>query len=459
MLGPVEEVCVGDVDPARVEQLIEERSAELAQRLPRSIEFFKRASQSLAGGVACSWHALDPHPIYGVRGERSHLWDLDANEYVDLHCGYGVMVVGHAHPKIAEAVRERVALGTHFAMPVEDTVLVAELLAERFGLPLWRFKTTGSEATMDACRIMRAATGRDLIIKVEGSYHGSSDGLAFSYWVDVERAGPRDRPRTIPNTAGVASVYGEALRIVPFNDLAAVERVLADEGDRVAGMILEPILMNAGVILPEDGYLAGLRELLHRHGAFLAFDEVKTGATISFGGATEWSGVTPDIVAVAKAIGGGLPVSAIGGTEEIMRVVADGTMEQEGTFNGNPLGMAAARVVLGGVLTREAYERFDALEAVLADGIRDSIASHDLPATVASVRCRGSVHFRREPVRDFRDHAQTNDRLQHLAWLYQLSGGVVVPAGDPWTFSVAHTEQDLERAVENFGAFASAVSS
>lgn len=445
------------IDPARVEDLIAKQSTAFAERLPRSIEFFKRASQSLAGGVACSWHALDPHPIYGVRGEGSRLWDLDGNEYVDLHCGYGVMAVGHAHPKVVEAVRDRVAFGTHFAMPVEDTVVVAELLAERFGLPLWRFKSSGSEATMDACRIMRAATGRDLVIKVEGSYHGSSDGLAFSYWVDVEQAGSRDRPIAVHNTAGVPDVFGEALRIVPFNDLGAVERVLAEFGDRVAGMILEPILMNAGVILPDDGYLAGLRELLHRHGAFLAFDEVKTGVTIARGGATEWSGVTPDVAALAKAIGGGLPVGAIGGTEEVMRVVADGTMEQEGTLNGNPLSMAAARAVLTDVLTPEAYDRFDALERVLAGRIRDAIARHDLPATVASVACRGSVQFRREPVRDFRDHAETDSRLQHLAWLYQLNGGVFVPAGDPWTFSVAHTEEELRQAALNFEAFAAAV--
>jgi glutamate-1-semialdehyde 2,1-aminomutase len=447
----------GGIDPARVEDLIEKQSATLAEKLPRSVEFAKRASQSLAGGVACSWHALEPHTIYGVRGRGSRLWDLDGNEYADLHCGYGVMVVGHAHPKVVEAVRDRVALGTHFAMPVEDTVVVAELLAERFGLPLWRFKSSGSEATMDACRIMRAATGRNLVIKVEGSYHGSSDGLAFSYWVDVERAGSRDRPLAVHNTAGVPDVFGTALRIVPFNDLAAVERVLAEDGDRVAGMILEPILMNAGVILPEDGYLAGLRELLHRHGAFLAFDEVKTGVTIARGGATERYGVRPDVVALAKAIGGGLPVGAIGGTEEVMRVVADGTMEQEGTFNGNPLSMAAARAVLTDVLTAEAYERFDALERVLADGIRDAIARHDLPATVASVGCRGSVQFRREPVRDFRDHAETDDRLQHLAWLYQLNGGVFVPAGDPWTFSVAHTGEEMLLAVSNFETFAAAV--
>jgi glutamate-1-semialdehyde 2,1-aminomutase len=445
------------LDAGRVEARIREREAVLGERVPRSIAFAERASRSLAGGVACTWHALDPYTVYGARGRGAHLWDLDGNEYVDLHAGYGAMVAGHAHPKVVEAVRERVGLGTHFAMPVEDTVVVAELLAERFGLPQWRFKTTGSEATMDACRVMRAATGRDLVIKVEGSYHGSSDGLAFSYWVDPAEAGPADRPVPVPNTSGVPEVFGHALRIVPFNDLGAVDAVLAEEGDRVAGMILEPILMNAGVILPEDGYLAGLRDRLHRSGALLAFDEVKTGVTIARGGATEWIGVRPDLVTLAKAIGGGLPVSAVGGTEEVMRVLADGTMEGEGTFNGNPLSMAAARATLTEVLTPDVYERFDELDGVLAGGLADVIERHGLPARVVSVRCRGSVHFRSGPVRTFRDAVDMDARAQHLAWLYELTGGVFLPAGDPWTFGVAHTTGDLELAVERFDAFADAV--
>jgi glutamate-1-semialdehyde 2,1-aminomutase len=447
------------IDPARVEALSTAQESTLAEKLPRSIEFAKRAGQSLAGGVACTWHALDPYTIYGARGEGSKIWDLDGNDYVDLHCGYGVMVAGHAHPKVVEAVRDRVGLGTHFAMPVEDTVVVAELLAERFGLPLWRFKTTGSEATMDACRVMRAATGRDLIVKVEGSYHGSPDGLAFSYWVDPEVAGPPDHPRAVPNTAGLPEVYGSVLRIVPFNDLGAVERVLDEEGDRVAGMILEPVLMNAGVILPDEGYLAGLRDLLHRHGALLTFDEVKTGVTIAAGGATERFGVRPDLVALAKAIGGGVPVSAIGGTEEAMRVFVDGTLEGEGTFNGNPLSMAAARAVLTDVLTPDVYERFEILNAGFTGALEEVVAHHDLPVTVSTVGCRGSVHFRAGPVRTFRDEAGADGRLQHLSWLFQLNGGVFPPAGDPWTFSVAHEARDLDRYVEAFGAFAGAITS
>jgi glutamate-1-semialdehyde 2,1-aminomutase len=444
-------------DRERVEALIRQQEALLAERVPRSIAFAKRATQSLAGGVACTWHALDPYTVYGARGEGAHVWDLDGNEYVDLHAGYGVMVASHAHPKVVEAVRARVGLGTHFAMPVEDTVVVAELLAERFGLPLWRFKSSGSEATMEAARIMRAATGRDLVIKVEGSYHGSSDGLAFSYWVDPEDAGPADAPTPVANTGGIPAVFGEALRVVPFNDLGAVEAILAAEGERVAGMILEPILMNAGVILPDDGYLAGLAEVLHRHEALLAFDEVKTGVTIAAGGATEWSGVRPDLVCLAKAIGGGLPVSAVGGTEEAMRVYLDDTLEGEGTFNGNPLSMASARATLTEVLTPDVYERFDELEGVLAGGFREVLERHGLPAQVASIRCRGSIHFRTGTVRTFRDAAAADDRAQHLAWLWQLANGVFLPAGDPWTFGVAHTRQDLERAVENLDAFADAV--
>jgi glutamate-1-semialdehyde 2,1-aminomutase len=445
-----------EVDRALIAELTAREEAALGERLPRSIEFRKTASQSLAGGVACSWHALSPHTIYGSRGEGARIWDLDGNGYVDMHCGYGVMVTGHAHPAVVAAVRRRVERGTHFAMPVEETVEVAELLAQRFGLPLWRFKNSGSESTMDAVRIMRAATGRDLIAKVEGSYHGSADGLAFAYW--VEKRGSGTRPEATANTAGVPSVYGQALRIVPYNDLEAVERLFADEGDRIAGMILEPILMNAGVILPEPGYLAGLREICHRHGAFLCYDEVKTGATVAFGGAGEWAGVRPDVIALAKAIGGGLPIGAVGGTEEVMRVVVDGTMEQEGTFNGNPLSMAAARATLTEVLTPDVYPRFEELDRFLAGGLRDVIARHDLPVTVASVSCRGMLQFRREPVREFQDHLDTDDELGHLAWLFQVNGGVFVPAGDPWTFSVQHSEEDVGRYVENVERFAQALS-
>jgi glutamate-1-semialdehyde 2,1-aminomutase len=445
------------IDPARIDELIERESRALAEKQPRSIAFAERASRALAGGVACSWHSLDPHTIYGWRGEGSTLVDLDGNAFADFHLGFGVMAAGHAHPKVVEAVRERIGLGTHFALPVEDTVAVAELLALRFGLPLWRFENSGSEATMDAVRVMRAATGRDLIVKIEGSYHGSPDGLAFSYWPDPERMGPPERPNAVPNTAGVPEAYGTVLRIGAFNDLPAVERVFAEEGDRIAGLILEPVLLNLGVILPDEGYLAALREITRRHGAMLAFDEVKTGATIAHGGAIEWSGVTPDVIALAKAIGGGLPIGAIGGTEEAMRPILSGELEQEGTFNGNPLSMAAARATLADVLTPEAYPRFDALNEILLPGLAAAIERTGLPAHAVAIGGRGCVQFRREPVRNLRDFLDADDRLGKLAWLFQLNGGVFEPGSDPWTISVAHTADDARRYVDNFAEFAEAV--
>jgi glutamate-1-semialdehyde 2,1-aminomutase len=252
-------------------------------------------------------------------------------------------------------------------------------------------------------------------------------------------------------------VFGRALRVVPFNDLAAVERVLAEEDGRVAGMILEPVMMNVGVIEPDPGYLAGLADLLHRRGALLAFDEVKTGAVIAPGGATERFGVRPDVIALAKAIGGGLPIGAVGGTEEAMRVLADGTMEGEGTFNGNPLSMAAARAVLSEILTPEAYVRLEDLGREYAAALRDVIDRHGVQATVSAVGCRGSVHQRVGAPRNFREAVDADADLATLAWLFQLNAGVFMPSGDPWTISIAHTEDDLARSVEAFEAFATAV--
>ena len=445
------------IDPERIEHLIRAEEATFVEQNPRSAELLKRASQALAGGVSCSWHSLEPHPLYGDRGLGSRLWDVDDNERVDMHLGYGVMVVGHAHPKVVEAVRSRIGLGTHFALPVEDTVAVAESLQDRFGLPLWLFVNSGSEATSDAVRIARATTGRDLIVRVEGCYHGSPDSLDFSYWPDLENPDARDRWIAQPHTAGIPSAFGELLRIVPFNDVRAVERVFEQEGDRIAAMILEPVMLNISAVLPEPGYLARLREITQKHGALLIFDEVKTGATIAYGGAVEWSGVTPDLITLAKAIGGGVPVGAVGGSEAAMQVVVDGTMEHEGTFNGNPLSMAAARATLTEVLTRDAYDHLEAMANVLVRGLESAMESRGLPWHVNMIRARGGLQHVPRPVRDFRGYAAQDERVIRLRWLYQVNRGLFEPGSDPWTISVQHTEDDVRRYVENFEAFADAV--
>jgi glutamate-1-semialdehyde 2,1-aminomutase len=445
------------IDPARAEELIRAEEAAFVEQNPRSAELLKRASQSLAGGVSCSWHSLTPYPLYGDRGLGSRVWDVDGNERIDMHLGYGAMAVGHAHPKVVEAVRSRIGLGTHFALPVEDTVVVAEALQDRFGLPLWRFVNSGSEATSDAVRIARAATGRDLIVRTEGGYHGSPDSLDFSYWPDLEDPDARDRWVPQPHTAGIPQTFGELLRIVPFNDVRAAEGVFAEDGGRIAAMILEPVMLNISAVLPEPGYLARLREITAKHGAMLIFDEVKTGATIAYGGAVEWSGVKPDIVTLAKAIGGGVPVGAVGGTEQAMAVVVEGTMEHEGTFNGNPMSMAAARATLTEVLTRDAYDHFDRLSRVLVGGLERAIERHGLPWHVNMIRARGGLQFLPRPVGNFREYVEQSDRLIHLRWLYQVNRGVFEPGSDPWTISVQHGEHDVRRYVENFEGFVAAL--
>ena len=301
---------VGD----RVDQLIAEQEQAFLRRQTRSAELIEQARTVLAGGATSNWQIAQPQAVWLSHGEGSKIYDVDGTEYVDMHGGYGASIAGHAHPAIVAAVSDRVRRGTHFAQPTEDAIWVATELRRRFGLPLWRFANSGTEATMDAVHLMRAATGRDLIIKVEGCYHGHHDSVQVSVLPEPEEIGPREHPTGVPGNTGIPAAIRDLVVVVPFNDLDAVERVLAEHRGRIAGMILEPVMMNAGIIPPQPGYLAGLRELLHAEDALLTFDEVKTGFTTGPGGITARSGVTPDLVALAKAMGGGISVAALGGT-------------------------------------------------------------------------------------------------------------------------------------------------
>jgi glutamate-1-semialdehyde 2,1-aminomutase len=393
-------------------------------------------------------------------GRGSRLFDVDGNAYVDLHGGYGVNLMGHGHPKVVEAVRRQIERGSHFAQPTEDAIVVAGELARRWGLPQWRFNNSGTEATMDAFHLMRAFTGRDLVIKVEGCYHGHHDSAMVSVYNPLEELGPPVRPLSAASGAGIPRAILDLTVVVPFNDAGAVERVLDEHPGRIAGMILEPIMMNAGIILPDDGYLARLREILHDHGALLAFDEVKTGLTAGPGGVTRLSDVTPDLVCLAKAMGGGLPCGAIGGTEGVMALIAEGEYEQVGTFNGNPLTMAASRVALTEVLDDDAYRHIDALRDRMAAGTERLIEDHGLPAYVVTAGAKGCITFSGAPVRNYRDFLEIDDRFSHLHWLFQHNGGVFLPPwgkAEQWLISVQHTEEDVDRFLDNFEAFARAL--
>ena len=458
--APAGPAPAGPALSARLSEIIAGQEELFVARQPESRRMAGRAGGALAGGVTSSWQITRPQPVWLSHGSGSRIFDVDGNEYVDLHGGYGAALAGHGHPAIVDAVRGQVVLGTHFAQPTRNAIIVAEELSRRFGLPQWRFGNSGTEATMDAIHLMRAITGRDAIIKVEGCYHGHHDSVQVSVCPEADEIGPPGRPAAVPASTGIPQAIMDLTLIVGFNDVAGVEHLLAENPGRIAGMIIEPIMMNAGIITPEPGYLAGLKDLLHAHGALLAFDEVKTGLTAGPGGATGVTGVTPDIICLAKAIGGGIAISAIGGSAQVMAHVSSGGYEMVGTFNGNPLAMAACRAMLCEVATPQAYQRLEALRLRAVEGLDREIRRNGLRAQVVSVGAKGCVVFTDQRVRDFRGFLGIDDSFSHAHWLFQHNGGVFLPPWgkiEQWLISVQHDEADIDRFIANFGDFAAAV--
>jgi glutamate-1-semialdehyde 2,1-aminomutase len=308
---------------------------------------------------------------------------------------------------------------------------------------------------------MRAVTGRDEIIKIEGSYHGHHDSTMVAQWRSLDMLGPADAPHRIPSS-GIPQAMADLVHLVPFNDLVALERVLRTHQNTIAGMIMEPMMMNAGIIPPDPGYLAGVRELTRRYGVLLAFDEVKTGLAVHPGGVTGLFGVTPDIVCLAKALGGGLPCGAVGGTEAVMSAIADGRYDQVGTFNGNPLTMAAARAMLTEVLTDDAYRQAGERSQAMFDRAMKTLQGHGVPAYGYAFGFKGSLVFNETPARNCREFLAMDTGLSHLHFLVQHNGGVfMAPWGksEQWTISPMHGDDDVDRFCANVDRFGALVSS
>ena len=388
--------------------LYEQELERFAARTKASRDLWGRASAALACGVTSSFHGSDPWPVYIDRGEGACIRDVDGNEYLDFHNGFSAMVQGHAHPAIVEAVRERAALGTHFGATTKHAVAVAEELVRRFGLPFWRFTNSGTESNMAALKLARAATGREPVVKMAGSYHGHADIAAA--------------------------------REVPWGDARALE--LAVEETQPAAVLMEGAMTSGGLTLPEPGYLAEVRELTRRHGVVLIFDEVKTGLTIAAGGATERLGGEPDIVTVAKSLTGGLPAGAVGMAPEFEQLLAGGDVRLMGTYNGNPLSMAAACASLRQVLTPAAYDELERLGARMADGCWRAIADAGAESTVVSLGSKGAVGW------------GGDGELGRMIWIWLMNRGVYTTPGreQEWNVSVAHDERTVDRYVDAFGA-------
>jgi glutamate-1-semialdehyde 2,1-aminomutase len=451
------------IDRDRLAALTQSELDALNERTGGSAELFRRANRHLSAGVASSYQLRDPWPLYLERGKGPKVWDVDHNELWDFHNGFGSMVQGHAHPAIGAAVKDRYDLGTHFAAPTEDAVVVGEELARRFLLPKWRYTNSGSEATMDAIRIARALTGRDDILKIFGSYHGHHDAVMVSIGVEYDQIGPRERPASLPYGGGIPEAIVGLTHAVHFNDAETMDRRIAEldaEGRKPACVIMEAAMMNLGVVLPEPGYLEAVREITRRRGVVLIFDEVKTGLCIAAGGAVERFGVEPDMVTLAKALGGGLPSGAIGMTEEVSKVVEDGGVYQVGTYNGNPLSMAAARANLLDVMTPEAYAHLDHLNERILRGCQAVIDEYELDAYPVGIGSKGCVTFSPVKVTDYQTFKEHQDaELSELAWLFNVNRGIFMTPGreEEWTLSVTHTDESVDRYVEVFGELAAAV--
>ncbi len=445
------------VDRKRIAELVEREEKRLEVATPKSYELFKRASKSLVNGVSSSYQMRDPYPVYFSHGKGSKIYSVDGLELSDFHNGFGCMVQGHAHPAIIEAIKKRCELGTQFALPTEDSIVVAEYLAKNFRLPKWRFVNSGSEATMDAIRIARAFTGREQVMKIFGSYHGHHDyvmvSLGIADWGDI---GERDNYKSVSYGAGIPKAVIEMTAAVPFNDAPMMEariQHLIDEDRKPACVIMEAAMMNLGVVLPEPGYLEAVREITKKHGIVLIFDEVKTGICTAAGGAVERWGVVPDMVTLAKALAGGLPSGAIGGSEEVMSVVETGKVYQVGTYSGNPLSMATARASLEEVMTPDAYKHLNYLNDRLISECDAVCAKYDFPGYTVGISSKGCVNFASGKITDYESFIRYQDfELCNLAWLYNINRGVIMAPGreEEWTLSVQHTDEDIDRYVNAF---------
>ena len=437
----------------KAKQITERELKRYAERTRRSQEATERARKVMPAGVPSSFQAYDPWPVVVKHASGFKMIDVDDNEYVDYDMGFGALFAGHMNPAVRAAVTKQLDHGTLYVTPCELNADVGELLAERYGLPMWRPTNSGTEATMDAIRLARGATGREKLVKVEGGYHGHHDEVMVSNKPSLDDAGPADSPNSVPQSAGLTKGTLDDVIVIPYNDPEALDRALA--GGTVAAFIVEPVMENIGICLPDDGYLEAVRKICDKHGTLLIFDEVKTGITAGYGGATRQLGVQPDLVTLAKSIGGGFPVGAFGGKAEYMDLITQGTVMHLGTYNGNPLVMAAVKATLTEACTRPIVEDTVARNQRLVAACQGIIDEAGIPAHTVQFGAKGCITWSETRVRNYRDYKATDFDLAFAQWMHGINRGVLLPPGldEQWLISVMHDEPTAMMYAEVFGEF------
>ena len=408
----------------------------------RSQELFARAQSSIPGGVNSpvrAWRGVGGTPRFIARGEGSHIFDADANEYIDYIGSWGPLLLGHRHPEILDALQHALTLGTSFGAPTEQEILLAETIREMVpSMEMVRLVNSGTEATMSALRVARGFTNRDVTIKFEGCYHGHVDSLLVKAGSGVATLG-------LPDSPGVPKGFSDTTVTLPLNNTSAVEEAFRAHKGKIAAAIVEPVCGNMGCIPPEPGFLQALRRLTEQHEALLIFDEVMTGFRVSAGGAQQLYGIKPDLTTLGKVIGGGLPIAAYGGRRDVMTYVApSGPIYQAGTLSGNPLAVAAGLAMLRHIRSHpEIYDRLNAITGRLAACAPENI-------TVNRVGSMMTWFFTNEAVTDYAS-AKTSDTKQFGRFFHaMLDRGILLPPSqfEAFFLSTAHSDADIDRTVE-----------
>ena len=429
--------------------------AHIISQFSRSFALYEEAKRHIPSGASSNVrvHAHDPFPILFRKGLGSRVWDVDDNEYVDLLSSYGAVVLGHSHPAIVNAINEQIQSGTMLGTTTELEVEVAKKIQSAVpAAELVSFTNTGTEATMEAIRIARAFTGRDTILKFEGHYHGHHDYVLFSVESPSVVAGLEQSPSKLPYYPGIPDEISRTVVVAPWNDLVALERILKRNANDLAAIITEPVMGSAGIIPPKDDYLKSVRELADKYDVLLIFDEVLTGFRIAPGGAQEFYGVKADLACYAKALGGGTPIAAVAGRQDVMGMIGPGKIGYGGTYNGNSLCLAAANATLDELLKDDgaSFRHMHLTGAEIVEGLRDLMTRYDQDGIVQGIGPMFQLYFTEaKKILSYRHTLQTNfDKFRDFRDLMLHRGVYLHPDGtERMMITTAHKNDDVDRVL------------